>query len=80
MRLMFSEYLETARSAADAAAEVISRYYGRAHEIKTKPDRTPVTEADTAAEQAIRGIIGERYPDHGFYGEEIGRASCRERV
>ena len=74
MRLMFSEYLETARSAADAAAKVISRYYGCAHEIKTKPDRTPVTEADTAAEQAIRGIIGERYPDHGFYGEETGRS------
>ena len=71
---MFSEYLETARLAADAAAEIISGYYGRALEIKTKPDRTPVTEADTAAEQAIRRIIGERYPDHGFYGEETGRS------
>ncbi len=71
---MFSEYLETARLAADAAAEVISGYYDRALEIKTKPDQTPVTEADTAAEQAIRRIIGERYPDHGFYGEETGRS------
>ncbi|MCH8930981.1 MAG: inositol-phosphate phosphatase [Proteobacteria bacterium] len=74
--MMFSEYLETARLAADAAAEIISGYYGRALEIKTKPDRTPVTEADTAAEQAIRRIIGERYPDHGFYGEETGRSGA----
>ncbi|MCH9027025.1 MAG: inositol-phosphate phosphatase [Proteobacteria bacterium] len=72
--MMFSEYLETARLAADAAAEVISRYYGQALDIKTKPDQTPVTEADTAAEQAIHGIISERYPDHGFYGEEKGRS------
>ncbi len=71
---MFSEYLETARSAADAAAEIISRYYGRALEIKTKPDQTPVTEADTGAEQVIRSIISERYPDHGFFGEETGHS------
>ena len=30
----------------------------------------PVTEADRAAETAIRGIIGERFPDHGIIGEE----------
>jgi histidinol-phosphatase len=70
---MFSEYLETARFAADAAAKVIDQYYGSKLEVETKSDRSPVTEADTAAEEIIRGIISERYPDHGFYGEETGR-------
>ena len=32
----------------------------------------PVTEADRAAEAAIRRLIGARYPDHGVIGEEYG--------
>jgi fructose-1,6-bisphosphatase/inositol monophosphatase family enzyme len=32
----------------------------------------PVTEADRAAESAMRELIAARYPDHGIYGEEHG--------
>ena len=32
----------------------------------------PVTEADRAAEQAVRRIIAERFPEHGIWGEEYG--------
>lgn len=32
----------------------------------------PVTEADRAAEAAIRRLIADRYPDHGVIGEEYG--------
>ena len=32
----------------------------------------PVTEADRAAEAAIRRLIAVRYPDHGVVGEEYG--------
>lgn len=32
----------------------------------------PVTEADRGAEAAIRGLINQRYPDHGVIGEEYG--------
>ena len=32
----------------------------------------PVTDADRAAEQALRKAIGERHPDHGIWGEEFG--------
>jgi histidinol phosphatase-like enzyme (inositol monophosphatase family) len=32
----------------------------------------PVTEADKGAERAIRGLIAQRYPDHGVIGEEYG--------
>ena len=33
----------------------------------------PVTEADKAAEAAIRQAIAARYPDHGVIGEEYGQ-------
>lgn len=32
----------------------------------------PVTEADRAAERAIRALIEKTYPDHGVLGEEYG--------
>jgi histidinol phosphatase-like enzyme (inositol monophosphatase family) len=32
----------------------------------------PVTEADRAAERAIRALIAEEFPDHGILGEEFG--------
>lgn len=33
----------------------------------------PVTIGDRAAEEAMRALIGERFPDHGILGEEFGR-------
>lgn len=32
----------------------------------------PVTQADCAAEQTMRAMIEQRYPDHGIFGEEFG--------
>jgi histidinol phosphatase-like enzyme (inositol monophosphatase family) len=32
----------------------------------------PVTEADKGGEAAIRKLVSERFPDHGFIGEEYG--------
>lgn len=32
----------------------------------------PVTEADRAAERALRAAIEARYPEHGIWGEEFG--------
>lgn len=67
------KFVETALEAVQAAEEVIDRYYRKHLEITVKPDRTPVTEADIAAEHAIREVIAERFPEHGFFGEETGR-------
>lgn len=68
-----SPFLATALDAARAAAEVIRRYYQRNIEVTLKADKSPVTQADVETEQAIRAIIGERFPAHGFYGEETGQ-------
>ena len=40
--------------------------------MDTKSDRSPVTIADRSAEQAMRAVLAERFPDHGVLGEEFG--------
>jgi histidinol-phosphatase len=70
---MPSPELQAARDAAQAAAEVIRRLYRQNLAVQFKSDRSPVTEADVQAEEAIRGVLAARFPDHGFYGEETGQ-------
>jgi len=70
-----SPLLQTALDAAEAGAQVIRRYYQSNLAVQTKADKTPVTAADVETEQAIRKLIGQRYPDHGFYGEETGQSA-----
>jgi inositol-phosphate phosphatase/L-galactose 1-phosphate phosphatase/histidinol-phosphatase len=41
--------------------------------VDDKPDLTPVTAADRAAEQAMRALLEGQFPDHGIVGEEFGR-------
>lgn len=65
-------WLDTAREAAARAGEIIRRYGDRGFSVRHKADRSPVTEADEAAEQAIRELITERHPEHRVVGEELG--------
>jgi len=65
-----SARLEAALAAAASAAELIRGSYRRNIGVRTKADGSPVTEADVAAEQAIRAIVQGRFPEDGFYGEE----------
>jgi histidinol-phosphatase len=67
-----SPELEIALEAAAAAAEISRAYYSGDFTVTTKSDNTPVTQADVECEQAIRDIILGRFPEHGFYGEEMG--------
>lgn len=67
-----SLYLQTALAAVRAAEEVIRHFWAEGVEVHLKPDESPVTEADVAAEKVIRQIILDAFPTHGFYGEETG--------
>lgn len=71
-----SRELEVALEAARAAAELSRRYYAGNFTVRTKADRTPVTQADVECEALIREIILGAFPDHGFYGEESGRSGA----
>ncbi|MGI9247798.1 MAG: inositol monophosphatase family protein [Woeseiaceae bacterium] len=65
--------MRVALAAAREAAEISRNYYSGNFTVTTKADMTPVTQADVECEQAIRKTILERFPEHGFYGEETGR-------
>ena len=60
---------------ADAADAIsLPRFRSSDLVVETKPDLTPVSEADTAIEHELRALIAERHPDDAFLGEESGAA------
>ncbi|MGH7042451.1 MAG: histidinol-phosphatase [Acetobacteraceae bacterium] len=61
-----------AEAAADVAGAVIRPFFRTRLPAALKQDRSPVTIADRAAEQAMRAVLAERCPDHGIMGEEFG--------
>jgi myo-inositol-1(or 4)-monophosphatase len=59
--------------ALTARRETLARFRNcGAVEDKGSGRYDPVTEADRAAEAAMRELIGRRFPDHGVQGEEFG--------
>ena len=70
----FSKELVTAIDASNAAARLIRSYFKGNFNVDIKDDMTPVTEVDIKAENTIKDIILNAFPDYGFYGEE----TCRE--
>jgi inositol-phosphate phosphatase / L-galactose 1-phosphate phosphatase / histidinol-phosphatase len=66
-------FLALALRLADAAGEAIRPYFRQPLTVDDKADLTPVTAADRAAEQAMRSLIEQHFPNHGIVGEEFGR-------
>jgi histidinol-phosphatase len=65
--------LSFALELADLAdAITVERFQADDLVVETKPDQSPVTEADRAVEQALRKRISEERPAHGVIGEEFG--------
>lgn len=69
-------FLDKAVEAARAAEEVIRHYYQGDFEVEKKSDASPVTAADIESERAIKAVLSQSFPEHGFYGEELGRQSA----
>jgi histidinol phosphatase-like enzyme (inositol monophosphatase family) len=68
----FAAFVETL---ADVAAETILPFFRTAlqpQDKNTGGQFDPVTEADRAAESAMRHLIRATFPDHGIIGEEFG--------
>ena len=65
---------------ADEADAIGLRHFRRDLQVSTKPDRTFVTQADTAIERMIRAQIAAAYPDHGLVGEEYGVQAGEARI
>ena len=65
--------LAFAAELADAAGRAIRPYFRQPLSVDDKPDLSPVTAADRAAELAMRNLIERHFPEHGIVGEEFGR-------
>jgi histidinol phosphatase-like enzyme (inositol monophosphatase family) len=61
-----------AHALAEAAGAAIRPFFRARFAQETKADASPVTEADRAAETAIRVLIERHRPDDGVIGEEYG--------
>ena len=64
---------------ADEADAIALRHFRRASlRVDTKPDASPVSEADQAIEAAARRLTASRHPELGILGEEEGETGSRE--
>jgi myo-inositol-1(or 4)-monophosphatase len=71
--MSLAEFAAFACTLADAARAVTLGAVDRAAEDKNAGGvYDPVTAADRAAEQTIRALIEDAFPDHGIAGEEFG--------
>ncbi|MFJ2770456.1 histidinol-phosphatase [Streptomyces sp. NPDC087300] len=65
--------LDLALQLAAVADDITNRRFrARDLRVRQKPDRTPVTDADTAVETAVREALKSARPDDSFAGEETG--------
>ena len=68
-----SDDLTLALRLADQADELTMARFGALDlRIETKPDLTPVTDADKGAEETLRAALAEARPDDSVFGEEFG--------
>jgi len=70
-----SSYLDFTTSLAYRAGRITLGYFNTGIRPDFKADDTPVTAADRAAEQFIRGEIKKSYPGHAIVGEEFGESA-----
>lgn len=72
--------IAAAEAAADVAGAAIRPFFRAPVAADVKLDRSPVTIADRTAEQAMRAVLAERFPDHGILGEEFGLDRPQSRL
>ncbi len=72
--------LALALKLADTAdAITLARFLALDLVVDTKPDLTPVSDADRAVEQALRGALATRRPGDAVLGEEDGQTGTGPR-
>jgi myo-inositol-1(or 4)-monophosphatase len=76
---VLAECTEVAQQAAERAANVLQDWRRR-FRVREKGRFDFVTDADLASQQTIRDIIGRRFPQHDFLGEEDKSAKARPGV
>jgi histidinol phosphatase-like enzyme (inositol monophosphatase family) len=73
----YERELEVALRAVAAAGRLTLEYFRGDVAIERKPDATPVTIADRRAEELLRAVLGEAFPEDAILGEEFGELAGR---
>jgi histidinol-phosphatase len=69
----YADDLALAHQLADRADAIsMARFRALDLRVESKPDLTPVSDADTAVEREIRAVLAEHRPGDGLLGEEYG--------
>ncbi len=69
----YADDLALAHVLADTADNIsLGRFRALNLHVTEKPDQTPVSDADTAVEKAIRSTLGRTRPRDAVFGEEFG--------
>ena len=70
----YDDDLRFAHVLADAADDITTRRFRALDlQVESKPDLTPVTDADKAAEESLRNVLRRSRPRDAVLGEEFGR-------
>src|SRR5213083_1021961 len=73
----YADDLALAHVLADTAdAIALPRFRAQDLRVDAKPDLTPVTDADTAVEKALRAALARTRPRDGVLGEEYGASEA----
>jgi histidinol-phosphatase len=64
-------YMDAVAEVAGLAGDIAMEYYGGNPATRIKSDGSPVSVADTSAEQAAREWIELHFPEDGILGEEL---------
>jgi myo-inositol-1(or 4)-monophosphatase len=82
-RPVFETLLGFAHELADKSRKATLAHFRTSLAVDNKASGAafdPVTAADKAAERIISDLVRERYPDHGFLGEEHGTHNEKARL
>lgn len=73
--------LELALQLADIADAIsLERFRALDLHVESKPDRSPVTDADRSVEQALKDLLAAKAPNDALIGEEYGNSGSASRT
>ncbi len=79
--MTYSADLALAHELADLADEItLDRFRAQDLRIETKPDSSPVTDADQATERALKAHLASKAPADALIGEEYGTSGQASRT
>jgi histidinol-phosphatase len=81
MQMTYQADLDLAFALADAADAIsLERFRALDLHVESKPDRSPVTDADRSVEQALKSILATQAPNDALIGEEYGTSGSASRT